>query len=241
MKRDFRQRRRGTLASDTEELRRRYDQATAGKRRPPDRADTDPLYLATGDPLVFENRAAASAAYGLSASPRPASKLRRIAAECWGDDLDALTQMSRFYQELGRSALRAAGEAVALGAERGCWIGLRAPVSFEHAVEVVRKSLRRAAAARPSDRNPPGWTGTYLTVRPKEGLSFPVPGKPPGAHLPQEGGIVRDDSYWRRCIADGDVTLCPGSEINAQRSEPRGRIEPSWKASIEVRQGVPGE
>jgi hypothetical protein len=37
-------------------------------------------------------------------------------------------------------------------------------------------------------------------------------------HLPAEGAEVPDTQYWRRRIADGDVTLAPAPEPQTKRS-----------------------
>jgi hypothetical protein len=37
-------------------------------------------------------------------------------------------------------------------------------------------------------------------------------------HLPVEGAEVPDTQYWRRRIADGDVTLAPAPEPQTKRS-----------------------
>ena len=36
-------------------------------------------------------------------------------------------------------------------------------------------------------------------------------------HLPAEGADVPDTQYWRRRIADGDVTLLPAPETQTKR------------------------
>ena len=113
--RAYRQRRRRSLAQTTEALRARYDRATAGCRRQFERSSLDPLYAATGVPLVLEDRAKAMRVYGLLDAKRPSVTLRKVHAESWGDDLHSLVMMGSHYQARGRSALHAAGEAVALG------------------------------------------------------------------------------------------------------------------------------
>jgi hypothetical protein len=218
-RRKTRQRRRGALAIATEQLAARYDRATAGSRRRGTRGHEDALFAATGDPLVLEDRAAAERLYGLVAAKRPTAALRRIAADTWGDQLAGIADMALQFQRMRSwSTLRAAGEAVALAAERGTWIGLGAPVSFAHAVERVRKaaaaSVRQAARRQP----PAAWTGAMLFVRPAEGALVSLPAAPPRTRLPVDGDWVRDDHYWRRRLFHGDVVRCDPPEKNTQPS-----------------------
>lgn len=46
-----------------------------------------------------------------------------------------------------------------------------------------------------------------MFVKPKDGLSVrcPVRGEP----LPVEGAVVPDNTFWRRRLKDGDVSLVP--------------------------------
>jgi len=214
--RTYRQRRRGSLTQATDALRARYDRATAGRRRPLKRSDLDPLFIATGDPLVLEDRAKAVRVYGLLDAKRPSVALRRIKAESYGDDLHGLVLMGRHYQARGWSALRAAGEAVALAAERGAWIGLHAAVSFDHAVEQVRKALLREQRHRLVPPHPPGWTGAYMKVRPFPGMVIHLLTAPPRTVMPEDGSLVRDDAFWRRRLQDGDVVRVGEAEKNTQ-------------------------
>ena len=48
-----------------------------------------------------------------------------------------------------------------------------------------------------------------LYVIPAPGLLVPMPEVPAGAsrHLPPEGAVVNDTAFWRRRVADGEVTL----------------------------------
>lgn len=216
-KRAYRQRRRGSLAQATEALRARYDHATAGRRRQFERTGLDPLFAATGDPLVLEDRARAMQVYGPLDAKRPSVVLRKVHAESWGDDLDSLVSMGSHYQARGRSALHAAGEAVALGAERGAWLGLHAAVSFDHAVERVRKALLRERHDRLAPPHPPGWTGAYMEVRPAPGILVHLLAAPPRTVMPEGGALVRDDSFWRRRLQDGDVIRIGDAEKITQR------------------------
>lgn len=53
-----------------------------------------------------------------------------------------------------------------------------------------------------------------LHVIPAAGLLVPMPDVPAGAarHLPAEGAVVNDTAFWRRRIADGEVTLAEQPE-----------------------------
>jgi len=216
----FRQRRRGTLASDTDKLRDRYEAATRGQRRIQQSSDGDPLFLATGDPLVLRDRELAAKVYGLEGAARPGVQLRRIKAQSFGDELDSLADMALWYENNRRwSALRSAGEAIALAAERGTWLGAHAPASFDHAAERVRKA---ASAARRLGRLrylPGAWTGAMFIVRPISGrlVSLPAPAAP-RVRLPLEGMWVRDDSYWRRLIRDKEVEVVGAEKITQPSS-----------------------
>lgn len=220
LKLGFRQRRRGTLASDTDKLRDRYVAATRGKRRIEQSFDGDPLFEVTGDPLVLRDRDLAAKVYGLEGAARPGVQLRRIKAQSFGDELDGLATMALWYEDHRQwSALRSAGEAVALAAERGTWLGAHAPASFDHAVERVRKS---ASVARRLGRRryvPGAWTGAMFFVRPTSGrlVSLPAPAAP-RVRLSLEGMWVRDDSYWRRRIRDGDVEVVDAEKITQPSS-----------------------
>jgi hypothetical protein len=48
-----------------------------------------------------------------------------------------------------------------------------------------------------------------LHVIPAPGLLVPMPDVPAGGgrHLPAEGAVVNDTAFWRRRIADGEVSL----------------------------------
>lgn len=202
----------GSGPSDTDRLRRLYDSHTRGKRRVFKPHGIDPLLAATGDPLVEQDRDLAARVYGLAGAPRPAVRLRHIEAAVFGDALSSIADMAAWFLERWRwSALRAAAEAVVLAAERGTWIGAHAPVSFDKAVEVVRKEVglvQRRGASRPE---PGGWTGEYRCLVPAEGMRIRMP-EANNEVLPAAGALVRDDAYWRRRIADGDVRPPPALE-----------------------------
>jgi hypothetical protein len=206
----YRQRRRGTFERDTAQLLGRYNDATRGKRRSRalGHAPNDLLFEASGDPIALQDPEAAARLYGFAGAPRPLSVLRRIRAETFGDELSGLTDLAIWFQNhRGWSALRSAGEAVALAAEQGTWVGIRAPVSFGHVVEAVRKSVAKAKRLGPSRYQPQGWTGTMLFVRPAVGRLVSLPASPPRTRLPAEVMLVRDDAYWRRRVRDGDAIL----------------------------------
>lgn len=211
----LRQRRRGFLTAETDKLRRRYEAATRGKRREREMTDLDPLFAATGDPLVLRDRDLAAKIYGLAGTARPAVQLRRIKAQAFGSELDSLADMALFYEDHRRwSTLRSAAEAVTLSAERGTWLGAHAPASFDHAVDRVRRAASRARRLGRLRYVPTAWTGVMVFVRPGPGLvvSLPAPA-PPRTRLPPEGMWVRDDSYWRRLIRDGDVEAVEDKKI----------------------------
>ena len=212
----YRARRRGALVQDEDRLRARYDTAVMGKRRSPAWVEPADLFNATGDPLAEQDPVLAARVYGLSDAARPNVALRRIHADMFGDSLSGLADMAIWFQEhRGWSALRSAGEAVALAAERGTWIGNKAPVSFDRAVELIRKAVGRAHALGRLRYQPQGWTGRRLFVVPVPDRLVTVPAPaPPRTRLPKEGGWVKDDSYWRRCIRSGDVSLTATSTEN---------------------------
>ena len=219
--RTYRARRRGSLAMDEAKLRARYDAAVRGKRRGPAWRQPENLFAATGDPLAEQDPVLAAHLYGLAEAPRPAVALRRIRSEAFGDTLSSLTDMAIWYQDNRRwSVLRSAGEAAALAAERGSWIGVKAPVSFDRAVELIRKSVGRARALGRLRYLPPGWTGGHIFVVPVPGLLVPMPAPlPPRSRLPAEGAWVKGrfvlataTQRWR----------CP-AEINAARKSPNYR------------------
>lgn len=215
-KQPHRVRKRGTLNIDEDRLRARYDAAVIGKRRGPALFGPIDLSSATGDPLAEQNPALTARLYGLSIASRPNVALRRISAKIFGDPLSSLADMAIWFQEhRGWSALRSAGEAAALAAERGTWIGNQAPISFDRAVELIRKAVGRAHVLGPLRAQPQAWTGDRLFVLPAPGRLVPIPAPaPPRTRLPQEGGWVKDDSYWRRCVRSGDVLLKDRSNEN---------------------------
>jgi hypothetical protein len=211
--RSYRQRKRGTRWPDTDRLSLRYKRAQS-KRRTPKQGPIGGLFEATGDPLVRADHALAARAYGFERAARPSARLRQIRAEIFGNELSQLADLAIWFQKCRRwSALRAAGEAVALGAERGVWLGVHAPASFEYAVERVRKAVARAQRLDHRRHEPRGWTGAMMFVRPLPGRLISLPAEPPRTRLPAEGMWVRDDSYWRRLIQDGDVIVGVGEII----------------------------
>lgn len=211
-----RKRKRGTLSTDEDRLRACYDAAVMGKRRGPALFGPTTLLSATGDPLAEQNPTMAAKLYGLSGASRPNVALRRISAKVYGDQLTSLADMAIWFQrQRGWSALRSAGEAAVLAAERGTWIGNKAPISFDRAVELIRKAVGRVHARDPLRSPPQGWTGDRLFVTPAPGCLIPIPAPaPPRTRLPQEGGWVKDDSYWRRLVRSGDVLLKDRSTEN---------------------------
>jgi hypothetical protein len=218
VRRTFRQRRRGSLVHSSDQLKQRYDDATKGCRSVTRGEDAlDPLYRATGDPLVLASPALARRVYGMDTAKRPNVVLRHIHARSWGSNLDSVVSMARQFQRLrGWSALRAAGEAVALAAERKCWIGIGAPVSFDHAVDLVRKGILRSVRTNRDLGDPLGWTGKYCFVKSASGCLVSRPDRP-RAWIAEEGERVRDDAYWRRLLADGDVIESDNPEKITQR------------------------
>jgi hypothetical protein len=60
-----------------------------------------------------------------------------------------------------------------------------------------------------------------LYVIPAPGLLVPMPDVPAGAprHLPAEGAVVNDTAFWRRRIADGEVTLAPEAPPKTSKSK----------------------
>ncbi len=215
-KQPHRVRKRGTLSMDEDRLRARYDAAIMGKRRGPALYGPTTLSSATGDPLAEQNPELAAKLYGFTGISRPNVALRRISAKIYGDPLSSLADMAIWFQrQRGWSALRSAGEAAALAAERGTWIGNKVPISFDRAVELIRKAVGRVHARDPLRSPPQGWTGERLFVVPAPGCTIPIPAPaPPRTRLPQEGGWVRDDSYWRRLVRSGDVLLKDRSKEN---------------------------
>jgi len=220
LKPGLRQRRRGTLATETDKLRHRYAAATRSQQRCLETTDLDPLFAATADPLVLRDRDLAEKVHGLDGATRPAVHLRRLKAQSFGGELDHLVDMALFYEDHRRwSTLRSAAEAVTLAAERGTWLGAHVPASFDHAVEQVRKAASRARRLGRLRYVPTAWTGAMVFVRPGAGLvvSLPPPAQP-RTRLPLEGLWVRDDSYWRRLIRDGDVEVVEGEKITQPSS-----------------------
>lgn len=61
-----------------------------------------------------------------------------------------------------------------------------------------------------------------LHVIPAPGLQVPMPEVPAGAprHLPAEGAVVNESAYWRRRLADGEVTLAPQPPPDQQAAPP---------------------
>lgn len=201
-----RRRRRGTLTSDMDALRKRYEVATRGQRRKPV-AVKDPLYAATGDPLVLKDRSTAEKVYKVAGAKRPHVAIRKLAETVYGGALYGVVGIADFFITHRRwSALKAAAEAVALAAERGTWIGVHAPVSFEKAIDVVRREVasRRRTAERPYDNL--GWTGQNIFVVPAPEARLRMPSNPEEI-LPDQGALVPDNAFWRRRVKDGDVFL----------------------------------
>lgn len=60
-----------------------------------------------------------------------------------------------------------------------------------------------------------------LHVIPAPGLLVPMPEVPAGAprHLPAEGAVVNESVYWRRRLADGEVTLAPEAAPKSSKSK----------------------
>lgn len=60
-----------------------------------------------------------------------------------------------------------------------------------------------------------------LHVIPAVGLLVPMPEVPAGAprHLPPEGAVVNENVYWRRRIADGEVSLAPEAAPKTSKSK----------------------
>ena len=197
----------GTRIRDEDTLRARYDAAVFGKHREERWITPNSLADATGDQLAVDDAELAARVYGLAGAPRPMVKLRSIHADTWGDELSSVTDMAIWFQDARRwSTLRAAGEAIALAAERNHWIGVRVPVSFDRALELVRKSVGQARKLGRLRYVPRGWTGRYLFVIPAPDMVVRMPAPyPVRTNLPLEGALMRDDSFWRRCLRDGDV------------------------------------
>ena len=204
-----RRRKRGELAKEEDKLRACYDVAVAGRRRGSTWIELLDLFNATGDPLARQNPDLAARTYGLSSSARPNVTLRRIRAQTFGDPLSCLVDMAIWFHERhGWSVLHSAGEAVALAAIRGTWLGNKAPMSFDRAVELTRKAVGHARTLGRLRYQPHGWTGHYLFVTPAPDRLVTVPAPaPPRTRLPLQGSWVKDDAYWRHCIQSGDVLL----------------------------------
>lgn len=199
-------RKRGTLERDRDNLRWRYDNATRGRQTIANKnvvaRDEDPLFNATGDPLVKTDPLLAASVYGLTGAARPRIALRRIAGRVWGNSLTSVIDMAVWFARFrGWSALRSAGEAVALAAERGVWIGAKAPVSFDKAVDLVRRGIRQK---KDGPAALVGATGRQIYVKPGADLTVRRP-TPPYQPIPVEGAFVPDCLYWRRRIACGDA------------------------------------
>ncbi len=202
-------RRRGTLDADRDRLKQKYDKSTRGKRRATDRVASsgDPLLDATGDPLVSTDRALAIELYGLHDAARPNTRLRRLRDEIFGGSLSSVTEMALWFQDhRAWPVYRSAAEAVALAAERGTWIGVNAPVSFDKAVDMVRAAVRNRRADRIKVYSPPAWTGRYFYVVPAPGSTLYGPGRP-YVVLPATGAWVPDDAHWRRHVACGSALV----------------------------------
>jgi len=62
-------------------------------------------------------------------------------------------------------------------------------------------------------------------VIPAPGLLVPMPDVPAGAarHLPPEGAVVNDTAFWRRRIADGEVTLAEAAPEQAAPKTPKSK------------------
>lgn len=167
----------------------------------------DPLYEATGDPLVLKDRPEAEKVYKVAGAKRPHVAIRKLAETVYGGALSGVVGIADFFiTHRGWSALKAAAEAVALAAERGTWVGVHAPVSFEKAIDVVRREvvLRRRSSDRSYDNL--GWTGGNIFVVPAPGARLRMPSNPEEI-LPDQGGLVPDSAFWRRRVKDGDVFL----------------------------------
>lgn len=220
-------RKQGTRVRDEDKLCARYEAAVLGKYREERWVTPHSLADATGDQLAEDDAELAAHAYGLAGAPRPAVKLRSIYSEMFGDELSGITDMAIWFQDAQRwSALRAAGEAIALSAERNHWIGVRAPVSFDRALELVRKSVGRVRKLGRLRYVPAGWTGRYLFVMPAPGMVVRMPAPYPiRTNLPLEGTLMRDDAFWRRCIRDGDVILLYEDEKHPTRLSV---VTPGW-------------
>lgn len=201
-------RRHGQRMKDEFRCRARYDAATAGARARAGRLSrsteptSDKLHAATGDPLALLDRGAAMKAYSLDNAPRPGKALARLQDQVFGGALHQLAQLAQWFMRRRHcSALAAAPLAVALGAERGVWLGALAPLNFNDAVAQVRKATRRPNHGDDAL----GWTGGMLRIRPVAGRRV----RDPVALtvIPEHGAIVRDTLFWRRRLSDGDVAL----------------------------------
>ena len=190
-------------------LRALYDAAVMGKRRGITWLEPADLFAATGDPLAEQNYPLAAHIYGVTLATRPVVTLRRIQAETFGDALTSLTDLAIWFQDhKGWSAIRSSREAAVLAGERGTWIGVKAPVSFERAVDLVRKSVGKARALGRPRYQPVGRTGQQMFVVPAPDrlVAMPAP-LPPRTYLSSDGTWVQDDAYWRRRLRDQDVLL----------------------------------
>lgn len=66
-----------------------------------------------------------------------------------------------------------------------------------------------------------------LNVKPAVGLRVRMPGPPSAGHLPPEGAVVPDDTYWHRRIAESDVTLVqPAVKVASKTTRTPDRSAP---------------
>lgn len=188
----------------------------AAARRPkyPEKLNHD-LYAATGDPLARDNPNIAKDTYGIETAPRPSRRLSEIRSLAFGDELDAILNyvetlnhniaaLDRNKSENIPSTTRELiADAVATFAERGTFIGGKAPVSFSRAIRAAFDHLAKRKD-REDRRAQLGDTGRKLQVRPAVAGSIildPITGE----KLPAEGASVPDNAFWRRRIDQGDV------------------------------------
>jgi hypothetical protein len=197
-----------------EEAETRFGSATIrrdGYPSPPPLTMVD----ASRDPLAAADPAAAARLYGLDASARPTVAVRKLRDAVWGSPPTGIAGLGlRLQQRFLCSERAAAEQAVALPAERGCWItfgGSGHPATFHYAVKLVRAEM---AAQRRGNRPvaPDGNTGGRLLVRPaRPGLVVRDLDRPDRQPIPEDGKEVSDTAYWRRRLACGDVILAePG-------------------------------
>jgi len=200
---------------EADELRACYEEATRGMANhiaSVQDLTPDGVFRATGDPLARSEPDLALRAYDILKSKRPNVALRQAEAAIYGDALASIVDLARSIRNAPRtkSALQAAQKAVALAAKNGLWIGVSAPVSFDEAVDKVRREIStKTADALVGD------TGRKLFAIPRCGLRLPMP-EQGGMILPPKGQVVPDTLYWRRRVADGDVTAQPMQEKKDQ-------------------------